>query len=42
MLGDTPGLREYRQSMYARPTAPPTIVEAFAAMENQVTTTDRQ
>jgi glutathione S-transferase len=42
MLGDTPGLRKYRQSMYARPTAPPTIVAAFAAMENQATTTDVQ
>lgn len=34
MLDDTPGLRAYLKSMYARPTAPKTIVEAFAAMEN--------
>ncbi|WP_328186587.1 glutathione S-transferase family protein [Marinobacter sp. OP 3.4] len=33
MLGDTPGLREYLTRMYARPTAPPTIAESFAAME---------
>lgn len=32
MLDDTPRLREYLKSMYARPTAPPTIAEAFAAM----------
>lgn len=32
MLGDTPGLREYLARMYARPTAPPTIAEAFAAL----------
>ncbi|OHE85707.1 MAG: glutathione S-transferase [Lysobacterales bacterium RIFOXYD1_FULL_69_11] len=31
MLGDAPRLRAYLQSMYARPTAPPTIAEAFAA-----------
>ncbi|PAU74885.1 glutathione S-transferase family protein [Halomonas salipaludis] len=34
MLGDAPRLREYLASMYARPTAPPTIAEAFAAMES--------
>ena len=31
MLGAAPRLRAYLQSMYARPTAPPTIAEAFAA-----------
>jgi glutathione S-transferase len=34
MLGDAPRLREYLRMMYARPTAPPTIAEAFAAMES--------
>ncbi|MGQ4878054.1 glutathione S-transferase family protein [Billgrantia sp. LNSP4103-1] len=34
MLGDAPRLREYLKAMYARPTAPPTIAEAFAAMES--------
>lgn len=34
MLDDAPRLREYRESMYARPTAPPTIAEAFAAMQS--------
>ena len=33
MLGDAPRLKAYLASMYARPTAPPTIAEAFAAME---------
>jgi glutathione S-transferase len=33
MLGDAPRLREYLKMMYARPTAPPTIAVAFAAME---------
>lgn len=33
MLDGTPRLREYLTSMYARPTAPPTIAEAFAALE---------
>lgn len=32
MLDDAPRLREYLKSMYARPTAPPTIAEAFAAL----------
>lgn len=32
MLGGAPRLREYLSTMYARPTAPPTIGEAFAAM----------
>ena len=32
MLGDAPRLREYLATMYARPTAPPTIAEAFAAL----------
>lgn len=31
MLGEAPRLRAYLQSMYARPAAPPTIAEAFAA-----------
>lgn len=34
MLDGAPRLREYLQSMYARPTAPPTIAEAFAALES--------
>lgn len=34
MLDDAPRLREYLKSMYARPKAPPTIAEAFAALEN--------
>ncbi|MDX5376683.1 MAG: glutathione S-transferase family protein [Halomonas sp.] len=34
MLGDAPRLREFLKTMYARPTAPPTIAEAFAAMES--------
>ncbi|MCC5882643.1 MAG: glutathione S-transferase family protein [Halomonas sp.] len=34
MLGDAPRLREYLKTMYTRPTAPPTIAEAFAAMES--------
>src|SRR3546814_19358762 len=31
MLDDAPRLREYLAKMYARPTAPQTIAEAFAA-----------
>lgn len=31
MLDDAPQLRAYLAKMYARPTAPPTIAEAFAA-----------
>lgn len=31
MLDESPRLREWRRSMYARPTAPPTIAESFAA-----------
>ncbi len=34
MLDAAPRLREYRKVMYSRPTAPPTIAEAFAAMES--------
>lgn len=34
MLDNAPRLREYLKAMYARPTAPITIAEAFAAMEN--------
>ncbi len=34
MLGDAPRLREFLKAMYTRPTAPPTIAEAFAAMES--------
>jgi len=34
MLDKAPRLREYVKLMYARPTAPPTIAEAFAAMES--------
>ena len=40
MLDNTPRLREYLKSMYARPTAPPTIAEAFAAMGSQAVVTD--
>ncbi|WP_240936171.1 glutathione binding-like protein [Billgrantia bachuensis] len=32
MLDDAPRLREFLKTMYSRPTAPPTIAEAFAAM----------
>lgn len=35
LLDNAPRLRAYLKSMYARPTAPPTIAEAFAAMESQ-------
>jgi glutathione S-transferase len=34
MLDGAPRLREYLRSMYARPTAPPTIAEALAALES--------
>ncbi|MFC6635466.1 glutathione S-transferase family protein [Microbulbifer taiwanensis] len=34
MLDGTPRLKEYLKSMYARPTAPPTIAAAFAEMES--------
>ncbi|WP_111414997.1 glutathione S-transferase family protein [Billgrantia lactosivorans] len=34
LLDAAPRLREYLKAMYARPTAPPTIAEAFAAMES--------
>ncbi len=34
MLGEAPRLRAYLEAMYARPTAPVTIAEAFAAMES--------
>ncbi|KAA0009751.1 glutathione S-transferase family protein [Billgrantia pellis] len=34
MLDAAPRLREYRKVMSSRPTAPPTIAEAFAAMES--------
>ncbi|RCV88257.1 glutathione S-transferase family protein [Billgrantia montanilacus] len=34
LLGNAPRLREYLKTMYARPTAPPTIAVAFAAMED--------
>lgn len=33
MLERAPRLRAYLRMMYSRPTAPPTIAEAFAAME---------
>jgi glutathione S-transferase len=33
MLADAPRLQTYLKAMYARPKAPPTIAEAFAAME---------
>ena len=33
LLDGAPRLREYLATMYARPTAPPTIAEAFAAMD---------
>ena len=32
MLGDAPRLRAYLETMYARPTAPMTIKEGFAAL----------
>jgi len=35
MLNNAPRLKEYLKSMYARSTAPITIAEAFAAMENK-------
>lgn len=35
MLGDAPRLREYLESMYARPAAPSTIAQAFAALDSQ-------
>ncbi|PMR72070.1 glutathione S-transferase family protein [Billgrantia endophytica] len=34
LLDAAPQLTEYLKAMYARPTAPPTIAEAFAAMES--------
>lgn len=34
MLEEAPRLRAHLQAMYARPTAPPTIAKALAAMEN--------
>nr|WP_267955444.1 glutathione binding-like protein [Halomonas ethanolica] len=34
LLDAAPRLREYLKAMYARPTAPPTIAAAFAAIEN--------
>ncbi|MBA2780540.1 glutathione S-transferase family protein [Billgrantia kenyensis] len=34
LLDAAPRLREYLKTMYARPTAPPTIAIAFAAMES--------
>ena len=34
MLAHAPRLRAYLKMMYSRPTAPPTIAEAFAAMES--------
>ncbi|WP_434050094.1 glutathione S-transferase family protein [Marinobacter salarius] len=36
MLAGAPRLRDYLRAMYARPTAPITIGEAFAAMESQI------
>jgi glutathione S-transferase len=34
LLDGTPSLKGYLKSMYARPTAPPTIAAAFAALES--------
>lgn len=34
MLGESPRLRSYLETMYARPTAPMTIKEGFAALQN--------
>jgi glutathione S-transferase len=34
VLESAPRLRDYLKAMFARPTAPPTIAEAFAAMES--------
>lgn len=34
LLGSMPRLREYLESMYARPSAPPRIAEVLAAMES--------
>jgi len=33
LLGDAPRLQAYLKSMYARPAAPPTVAETFAALE---------
>ena len=38
MLGDAPRLREFVKTMYARPTAPPTIAEALAEMKRSPAT----
>ena len=38
MLGDAPRLREFVKTMYARPTAPPTIAQAFAEMKRKPAT----
>ena len=35
MLGAAPKLQEFLQRMYARPTAPPTIAEAFAELTSR-------
>ena len=40
MLDDAPRLKAYLKSMYARPKAPPTIAEAFAALESQAVVGD--
>jgi glutathione S-transferase len=34
LLDGTPSLKDYLKSMYARPTAPPTIAAAFAALQS--------
>jgi glutathione S-transferase len=34
LLDGAPRLREYVKTMYARPTAPPTIAEALAALKS--------
>ncbi|AHL75462.1 glutathione S-transferase [Stutzerimonas stutzeri] len=40
MLEGAPRLKAYLQSMYARPKAPPTIAEAFAALKSQAAAGD--
>jgi hypothetical protein len=38
----SPRLKEYLKSMYARPTAPPTIGEALAALKSQAVNGDER
>jgi glutathione S-transferase len=41
LLDDCPQLLAYMERMYARPSAPPRIAEAFAAISNSPTDADR-